>query len=98
MDFGLGTRGGFALVTLVGVVVPGVANYVLSQVGFDPLGSLVWALGYGAMAVVLWLGWVRPLDLTGPDDTIRQPEEGDAAGGGTDTDGTGGEPEPADAK
>ncbi|MEF8887437.1 MAG: hypothetical protein V5A30_06485 [Haloarculaceae archaeon] len=101
MDFGLGTRGGFVLVVLVGVLVPGLTNHVLSQSGYHTLGSVAWAVGYAAMAVVLYVGWVRPLEVTGPDDTIRDPDEGNATGdtasGGTDTDGTGGEPDPAKA-
>lgn len=101
MDLGLGTRGGFVIVVLTGVLVPGLTNHVLSQSGYHTLGSVVWAVGYAAMAVVLYVGWVRPLDPTGPDDTIREPDDGDtagdAAGSGTETDGTGGEPEPAEA-
>jgi hypothetical protein len=96
MDFGFGTRGGFVLVVLVGVLVPGLTNHVLSQSGYHTLGSVVWAVGYAAMAIVLYLGWVRPLELTGPDDAVRKPEEDDAAGSGPDTDGTGGEPESAE--
>jgi hypothetical protein len=97
MDFGLGTRGGFVLVVLVGVLVPGVTNHVLSQSGYHTLGSAVWAVGYATMAVVLYVGWVRPLELTGPDDTVREPDEGDA-GGGSSADGTGSEPEPEPAE
>lgn len=96
MDFGLGTRGGFVLVVLVGVLVPGLTNHVLSQSGSHTLGSVAWAVGYAAMAVVLYAGWVRPLELTGPDDAIREPGEGDADGSEPD-DGPGGEPEPAEA-
>ena len=100
MNFGLGTRGGFVLVVLAGVVVPGVTNYVLSYSGFDTLGSLVWAVGYGAMAVVLYLGWVRPLEPTGPDSAVRAPDDEDAtgdAGESPDTDGAGSDPGPAEA-
>jgi hypothetical protein len=95
MDFGLGTRGGFVIVVVTGVLVPGVTNHVLSQSGYHALGSAAWAVGYAAMAAVLYVGWVRPLELTGPDDAIREPGEGDEVGGESDTDG--GEPEPAEA-
>jgi hypothetical protein len=27
------------------------------------------------MAVVLWIGWVKPLNLTGPDGAIRDPDD-----------------------
>jgi len=55
-----------ALVLATGVAVPGVLNYWLSASGFDTLGSVVWTLGYGTVVVVVWYGWIRPLDLTGP--------------------------------
>lgn len=87
MKFGFGSRGGFALVVVAGIVVPGLANFALTTVGFDTLGSAVWALGYGTMAVVLWYGWLRPLDITGPDDRGTAPDGAD----GADGDGGGGD-------
>lgn len=62
----LSSRKTLALVLAVGVVVPGVLNYWISAAGYDALGSLVWALGYGTVVLVVWFGWIRPLDLTGP--------------------------------
>lgn len=55
------------LVVAGGIVIPGVLNYFLEQVGASTLGSVVWALGYATMVVVVWYGWIRPLDLTGPN-------------------------------
>ncbi|MDL5362187.1 hypothetical protein [Halalkalicoccus sp. NIPERK01] len=69
----LSGRAAFVLVLVTGIVVPGVMNFVLSVVlGQQMLGRLVWALGYTLMIAVIWYGWIRPLDLTGPE---RDPEE-----------------------
>ncbi|MFT4881078.1 MAG: hypothetical protein ACI9CA_002164 [Natronomonas sp.] len=95
MDTGLGTRGGFVLVVLAGVLLPGLTNHVLSQSGYHALGSAAWAVGYATMAVVLYVGWVRPLDPTGPDSAIREPDDEGTGGdptGGADTEGTEAEP------
>ena len=56
----------FAVVLATGVILPGVADYVLSTAGFDTLGMVVWAVGYLLMVLYLWYRWVRPLDLSGP--------------------------------
>lgn len=55
------------LVIAAGVVLPGVSNYALNAAGAPTAGSAVWALGYASMVVVVWHGWIRPLDLTGPN-------------------------------
>ena len=54
-------------VLVAGIVLPGVTDYVLNQAGYPMVGAVVWATGYAAMVLVVWHGWVRPLDLTGPD-------------------------------
>lgn len=55
------------------VIVPGLANGLLSQAGYPLVGSTVWALGYGLGVIGIWYVWIRPLDITGPagvsDDT-----------------------------
>jgi hypothetical protein len=61
------SRVALGLVVAAGVVLPGVANYFLHQAGFETAGAVVWAVGYASMALVVWYGWIRPLDLTGPD-------------------------------
>lgn len=53
-------------VLVVGVVVPGGANYALSAIGFDTAGTVVWAVGYITMVLVVWYRWIRPLDFSGP--------------------------------
>lgn len=55
------------LVIAAGVILPGVANYALDAAGASTAGAVVWAVGYGSMALVVWYGWIRPLELTGPD-------------------------------
>ena len=55
-----------ALILLVGIAGSGVARWGLGQLGLDTLGMLVFVMGYGGMVIVLYLGWIRPLDITGP--------------------------------
>lgn len=69
----LSGKAAFVLVLVSGIVVPGVMNYFLSVVlGQEALGRIVWILGYALMIGVIWYGWLRPLDFTGPE---RSPEE-----------------------
>ncbi|MFB6179477.1 MAG: hypothetical protein ABEI77_07125 [Halorientalis sp.] len=56
----------FALVLSGGVILPGLADYALSQAGFHGLGMAVWVAGYIGAILLIWVNWVRPLDLTGP--------------------------------
>lgn len=55
-----------AVVLAGGVVVPGVAQYWLKSAGYALAGDAVWVLGYAAAVLVVWYGWLRPLDITGP--------------------------------
>lgn len=55
-----------AVVLVAGVVVPGVAQYWLRSAGYSLAGDVVWVVGYATAALVVWWGWIRPLDLTGP--------------------------------
>lgn len=73
-----GTRNkiAFGLAFATVVIVPGLANYALSSIGFGLVGSAVWAVGYGLGAIAMWAIWIRPLDLTGPDGVDR-PETGE---------------------
>ena len=57
------------------VVVPGLANGFLSQLGYPWVGSAVWALGYGLGVVFIWYEWIRPLDITGPKGVRPEDEE-----------------------
>ena len=61
------------LVLLVGITGPGFLDYLLSTAGSPQLGGAAWALGYGTMIIVVWYGWIRPLNLTGPDTSDGQP-------------------------
>lgn len=54
-------------VLLVGIVGSGVARWALGVAGYNWLGRLVFLSGYATMVFVVWYGWVRPLDITGPD-------------------------------
>ena len=57
------------------VIVPGVANWYLSQLGYPWVGSAVWALGYGLGVVYVWYDWIRPLDITGPKGVRVEDDE-----------------------
>ncbi|WP_240729975.1 hypothetical protein [Halalkalirubrum salinum] len=56
-----------ALVLLAGVGGSGVARWAFGQAGFDILGSVVFVAGYGTMVFVLWFGWLRHIDIRGPE-------------------------------
>ena len=55
----------FVAILLGGVVGFGLADYLLSSAGYPTLAGFVWGLGYLATVLVLWYGWVRPLDFEG---------------------------------
>jgi ABC-type proline/glycine betaine transport system permease subunit len=59
-------KGGLILGAMV--LVPGIAKYVLTELGYATLGSMVWYGGYGLGVVLVWALWIRPLDITGPTD------------------------------
>lgn len=54
-------------VLVVGIVGSGVARWALGVAGYNWLGELVFMSGYATMVFVVWYGWVRPLNITGPD-------------------------------
>jgi len=56
-----------ATILFVGIAGSGVARWGLGQLGLTRLGELVFIMGYGGMVFVLWYGWIRPLDITGPE-------------------------------
>ena len=47
----------------VAVVLGGVSDFLLSQAGYEGLGMLVWAAGYGGGIVVVWAVWLRGLEF-----------------------------------
>lgn len=55
-----------AAVVTLGIVLPGVARRLLGEAGYNDLGMVVFTLGYAGMVVIVWYGWIRPLDITGP--------------------------------
>lgn len=69
-DEGFFTRDKLLLVAVVvtGVVLPGLARRFLGEAGYDDVGTVVFVLGYAGMVFLVWYGWIRPLDLTGPVD------------------------------
>ncbi|WP_049969659.1 hypothetical protein [Haladaptatus cibarius] len=55
----------FGLALALGVVVPGMSKYVLTEMGYDFVGTAVFYTGYLTAALLIWYIWVRPLKLTG---------------------------------
>ncbi|RBI61711.1 hypothetical protein DMJ13_13515 [halophilic archaeon] len=55
----------FGLALALGVAVPGMAKYFLTESGYSTLGTVVFYTGYLTAAVAIWLIWVRPLELHG---------------------------------
>lgn len=56
-----------AALLLVGVAGSGLARRALGELGYDNLGALVYVLGYGGMVIAIWYGWIRPMDISGPE-------------------------------
>jgi hypothetical protein len=54
------------VVVVSGVVLPGVARWALGRAGYGGVGTVVFVLGYAGMVFLVWYGWIRPLELTGP--------------------------------
>lgn len=55
-----------AAIAVLGVVVSGVADHLLTTAGYVGLGRLVWMVGFGVTVLAVWYLWLRPMDLTGP--------------------------------
>ena len=65
------------LTVLAAIILPGLANWGFSTLGYPWVGSATWALGYGLGVVFIWYEWVRPLDITGPEGTSRSEDSGE---------------------
>lgn len=91
-----------ALVLLVGIAGTGVLRRQLGLLGYNELGRIVFVLGYGGMVFVIWYGWIRPLDITGPTGNADvSPYDGDASdanGAETGDEADGADDRPADAR
>jgi hypothetical protein len=80
----LGSRKAFVLVLAVGIAGTGLAVGLLNELGYGTVASVVWLAGYGGTVLVLWHGYLRPLDLSGgtdPDavaEATGESSEGDA--------------------
>jgi hypothetical protein len=67
---GFFTRDKLLLLTVVvaGIVLPGLARRFLGEAGYSAVGTVVFILGYATMIFLVWYGWIRPLELTGPSN------------------------------
>lgn len=54
-------------ILFVGVVGSGLARWFLGNAGYPTFGSIVFVSGYAGMVFLLWYGWLRGMNLTGPD-------------------------------
>lgn len=50
------------------IATAGVADYLLSNSGYGFLGTYVWAVCYAGALIVVWVVWLRDIELTGPAD------------------------------
>ncbi|MFU1780648.1 hypothetical protein ACM16X_04630 [Haloarcula japonica] len=66
-----------ALTVVAAIIIPGLANWGFSTLGYPWIGSATWALGYGLGVVFIWYEWVRPLDITGPEGISRSEDSGE---------------------
>jgi hypothetical protein len=57
----------FVLVLAGGIALSGFADFALSQAGYAALGAYVWAVGYAGTVLLLFVLFLRPLEITGPD-------------------------------
>lgn len=80
-----------AAVLVVGIAGTGIVRRQLGVLGYNGLGRLVFILGYGGTVFVVWYGWIRPLDITGPK-ADRTEFSGDDGDGEPSTEGTEGAP------
>ena len=55
----------FVAILLGGVVGFGLADYALTSAGYPTIAGIVWGAGYVGTVLVLWYGWVRPLEFHG---------------------------------
>lgn len=75
-----------AAVLLVGIAGTGILRRQLGVWGLNQLGRLVYICGYGGTVFAVWYGWIRPLDISGPDGDIDYYDESKPVQSGTDND------------
>ncbi len=74
-----------AAVLVVGIAGTGILRRQLGVMGFNALGRLVFILGYGGTVLLVWYGWIRPLDISGPQSNATpHAEDGDDVSGATE--------------
>lgn len=78
----LSSRQTFVAVLVTGLVGTGLLVRLLNELGYFTAGVVIWIIGYGGTVLILWYGWIRPLDLTGPtgqgrSDGESEPETAD---------------------
>lgn len=76
-----------AAILLIGIAGTGLVRRYLGEIGLNGIGRIVYILGYGGTIAAIWYGWIRPLDITGPqgNSELREeerPDDGDDSDGG----------------
>ncbi|QCC46845.1 hypothetical protein [Halobellus limi] len=56
-----------AAILLFGIAGSGLVRRLLGELGYNDLGALVFMFGYGGMIFAIWYGWIRPMDISGPN-------------------------------
>jgi len=74
-----GDAAALAAILLLAIAGTGLVRRYLGLVGLNGLGRVVFLLGYGGTVLAIWYGWIRPLDITGPEgnSTIHGGDDGD---------------------
>lgn len=57
----------FVALVLGGLILPGVVSYFLDSANFVFLSDVVFVSGYAVVVFLAWYGWIRPIDIVGPD-------------------------------
>ncbi len=55
----------FGTMLALGIIVPGLIKFVLTQNGYSLLGTVIFFTLYLSAAIAIWFIWIRPLELTG---------------------------------
>lgn len=58
----------FGLMMALGIIVPGLIKYFLTQIGYSMLGTVIFFTLYLTAAIFIWFVWIRPLELTGSSE------------------------------
>jgi len=67
-----------ALALSAGLLLVVFVENALKSLGVGPVATVVYPVGYGALVLVGWHVWIRPLDIRAPDPADSVWQSGDA--------------------